>query len=753
MTQALAIADTRETTRRNGRSFYWASWFLRGEALASAYALYAFFRRLDDWFDESASADEVIASEVIAALVVRREVPRSAEGPWSLGELTAVHEAVKRHDLPAAPFFAMLEGMQMDLHGYVYRTDAEVDRYCYCVAGSVGELMACVFGVRTKESLDAAIALGKAMQRTNILRDIGEDLARGRVYVAEETLHIYGFTTLAAAHAGTAPFFAMMRAEIARARALYAAAVPGYTAITRRSFRLCAMVMAELYSGILGRIEQQDYNVFTRRAIVPAWRKVAGIARAAARFLLGAPRALPRRRLEVAVIGGGIGGLTAAALLAHRGESVALFDQQATLGGKAQRLNTHGVTLDVGPTLLTMPSVARALFAELGATDLFPPLHTLEVQCEYRFTSGKRFRAYADLERMTTQAEAIAPGEGNGLRAFYAEAEAIYRAAGDPFLTARYRGLGDFLWRVVKRGGALTGLRMATLHALACRHFKSPEMRQFVGRFATYVGGSPFEMSAAFAMIAHLERTQGVHHVEGGMGALAEALARAAERVGVAMHTQVKASATRTRAGYTIGHSTYDAVVSNADPLSDSAATALSMSGHVLLLSVPRRLVLPHHTVIFSADYAREFATIARNEVPDDPTIYVCHPAATDPTMAEPTHSGLFVMINAAPCGERYPVAQSRARILAALARAGIDCADATVIAERTPADFMRLGAPQGSIYGALGSGRLGPFSRPKPRARDGRFFAGGGTHPGGGVPMVMLSGRYAAEAVEAATR
>ncbi|MCC6811558.1 MAG: phytoene desaturase [Deltaproteobacteria bacterium] len=525
--------------------------------------------------------------------------------------------------------------------------------------------------------------------------------------------------------------------------------------------------MAALYGAILGRIEHECYDVFSARAVVPGWHKVLWFAWVAfvrlPRSLLSAPaaetavlRRAQRSDRRVAVIGAGFAGLTAAALLSKRGFSVDVFEQQSSIGGKAQSVHEGGVTLDLGPTLLTMPSVARGLFAELGAEDLMPRLHTLDEQCAYRFADGSSFSAHSDIERMAAAASQFGHDEARAIHSFFAEAESIYRAAGEPFLAAPFSGMLGYGLRVAAGGPrALTlGLGMSTLHALACRHFKSAHLRQFIGRFATYVGGSPFEMSAAYAMIAHLERSQGVHHVEGGMGALARRLATAAARLGVRVHLGAPARAERVGDGFVVSHGTeralYDEVVINADPLTEVApvTSRLSMSGHVLALNVPRRLALSHHSVFFSADYASEFASIACGLVPSDPTVYVCHPAASDSTMAEPGRSGLFVMINAAPVGGDYREAQGRRAIFSALQRAGVDVSPATIIAERTPADFARFGAPKGALYGALGHGRLGPFFRPKAQGRDGRWFAGGGTHPGGGVPMVMLSGRFAANAI-----
>jgi phytoene desaturase len=324
--------------------------------------------------------------------------------------------------------------------------------------------------------------------------------------------------------------------------------------------------------------------------------------------------------------------------------------------------------------------------------------------------------------------------------------------------------MAGFLGRVLKRGlgTIVTGIKLSTLDGLARKHFRSPELRAFAGRFATYAGGSPWQTSAAFAMIPHIERTWGVHHVEGGMGALVAALRTAVRRLGVTVHLGAKARwesrGPRFLAGPPGEELEFDSVVVNADPLAELGRSGepLSMSGYVFHVAVDRRVSLPHHLIVFSADYAGEFKELFAGHAPSDPTIYVSHPAATDPTVAPPGASGLFVMVNVPAFTDR---ARAEAEWPALAARLQEHCltrlranfpelaaARLRVFAQRTPLDLAAQGAPGGSIYGFLPHGRFGPFRRPALTGRvPGLFYAGGGTHPGGGVPLVMLSGHFAA--------
>jgi phytoene desaturase len=479
---------------------------------------------------------------------------------------------------------------------------------------------------------------------------------------------------------------------------------------------------------------------------------------------------------RVAVVGGGIGGLTAAGLLAKEGHAVTLFEGGPSLGGKAQCVKVDGLTLDTGPTLLTLPHVVRGLFEALDGLDLLPPFTELEPQCTYRFADGCGFVAYKDVERTARSAGELRPGERRGVHSFYKEAEDVWKAAGEPYLEAPFEGMASFMGRVARRGvtAMARGMKLATLHQLAEAHFKTDHMRQFVGRFATYAGASPYEASAAYALIPHIERAYGVHHVRGGIGALVEALEQAVRRLGVTVHLNARARFEREgRGGYRVGpadaEESFDTVVVNADPLErlGRESEPLSLSGYVLLLEVDGRPALPHHTVLFGADYRREFDELFGGQLAADPTVYFCNPSATDPAVAPAGKTGLFVMVNA-PALPREPGAREQAMAAWELQAERVKGqmfdkllqhfpelrGRMRVVGQRTPVDLAALGAPGGSIYGFLPHGKFGPFRRPRIRGGSpGLFFAGGGTHPGGGVPLVMLSGRFAAEMASAHLR
>jgi 1-hydroxycarotenoid 3,4-desaturase len=458
--------------------------------------------------------------------------------------------------------------------------------------------------------------------------------------------------------------------------------------------------------------------------------------------------------VKIAVVGAGIGGLTAAGMLAREGHDVEVFEASTHTGGKAHTVTVDGLHFDAGPTLLTFPHVVREVFARLSASDLLPPITALQAQCDYRFAAGERFVASSSVEAMAEQARVFGKKEPAGVISFYREAEALWRYAGEPYLEAPYESMDAFFGRVLKRGARAVakGMVMGTLQGLAEKHFASRQMRQYVGRFATYVGARAEDVSAAFAQIPHIERAFGTHHVNGGIGALAKALTAAVERLGVRIHLQAAARFTRDGRGFVVSangeRTAFDRVVVNADPMHSLGRDdePLALSGFVLFLRSSVKVSLHHHSILFSADYPREMAQLVGGNYADDPTIYVCQPSASDDSMGP---RGLYAMVNAPVLADDRAHLEGtwdsqQEKVTTRIGDVFPELRGAlSVLGRRTPLDWEALGAPRGSIYGYLPTGALGAFKRPALRGHKGVYFVGGGTHPGGGVPMVMLSGVF----------
>jgi phytoene synthase len=269
--------ESRRYTRRYAKTFYFASHILPREKRLAAYAVYGFCRYVDNVTDAVAGqADATVLAGRLKAL--RSELdgiyaPDGSRTAWS-----AFRETVLRYGIPREYFHALIRGVEMDLVKTRYTSYAELQEYCYCVASVVGLIMTCVFGTSSEQALAPAADLGTAMQLTNILRDVGEDLRMGRVYIPQEEIVRFGVMQedLVSGRV-TENFRELMRFQIERARGLYRRAELGIPYLTNDGSRFCVQLMGTTYAGILDVIEKNGYDVFSRRASVPFLRKV-GIA-------------------------------------------------------------------------------------------------------------------------------------------------------------------------------------------------------------------------------------------------------------------------------------------------------------------------------------------------------------------------------------------------------------------------------------------------------------------------------------------
>jgi phytoene synthase len=251
-----------EATARGSKSFYFATRFFPAELAASAHAVYWFCRTTDDIVDENPDIGAARAELEQWREGLKGALAGASDGPVILRHFA---RACARHQIPAEYAFELIEGMRMDLEGVRYRNFEELRVFCYRVASTVGLMMSHVIGYEG-DALPYAEDLGVAMQLTNILRDVGEDLGRGRIYLPAEEL---------------AEFVKLMAFQAERARHYYAKSMPGI-AMLRPEGRFAVEIAARVYRGILNEIEAMDYDVFRRRAVVPAWRKYGITARALA---------------------------------------------------------------------------------------------------------------------------------------------------------------------------------------------------------------------------------------------------------------------------------------------------------------------------------------------------------------------------------------------------------------------------------------------------------------------------------------
>jgi phytoene synthase len=259
-----------EIARAHSKSFYLSSRFLPFAKRRAVWAVYAFCRTADDIVDRAAEPAERLG----AIDAWEAQLHAAYAGRPSDPIFVAFAAAAERYEVPLQAALDLLRGARMDVTVNRYATYDDLRDYCYLVASTVGVLVTPILGALDEAALHDAIALGHAMQMTNILRDVGEDAGMGRIYLPADEMARFG-TTEADIFAGTVDerFIALMRFQIERARQLYRDAEPGIARLQPES-RYAVRLALHLYRDILGSIEANHYDVFTRRAYVSVQAKV-----------------------------------------------------------------------------------------------------------------------------------------------------------------------------------------------------------------------------------------------------------------------------------------------------------------------------------------------------------------------------------------------------------------------------------------------------------------------------------------------
>lgn len=485
---------------------------------------------------------------------------------------------------------------------------------------------------------------------------------------------------------------------------------------------------------------------------------------------------------RIAVIGGGLGGLSAAALLASEGFDVTLFEKNSNTGGKAAVIQGGGFSFDAGPSLLTMPFILHNLFTACGRnSDQYISLKKIEVICRYFYPDGTKIDAFADREKFKTEVHDKTGEPKDHLEKYLTYCQKIYDATADVFILNDFRSLKLFL--------SSTGLKsllklpqidpLRTVHQANSSFFNDKRLVQLFDRYATYNGSSPFLAPATLNVIPHVEYTMGAYIPEGGIRRISEALQQLAEESGAVIRRGVQIDeivtdgnkASGVRVDGKIYH--FDRIISNADvnytyekllnnPPRAEAKRYRKMepsgSGLVFYWGVEKEFPgLEIHNILFSQDYENEFRELfEQKKIPSDPTVYVYISSKYHSSDAPRGGSNLFVMINTPYDNGKITeeeVQRTRETVISKVSTmTGEDIRPLIRFEDiLTPRMIQeKTNSRWGSIYGVSSNSRNAAFLRQANRSSSYKnlYFCGGSAHPGGGIPLVIQSGIIAANKV-----
>jgi diapolycopene oxygenase len=479
----------------------------------------------------------------------------------------------------------------------------------------------------------------------------------------------------------------------------------------------------------------------------------------------------------VLVIGGGLGGLSAAISLAQAGYDVSLYEKNDHIGGKLNRLDQDGFGFDLGPSILTMPQIFEKLFAASGKSMKdYVPIEKLDHQWRSFFPDGNVIDLYEDLKEMQEKNASLSEKDMQEYQNLLNYSKRIYDLTDKTYFQ---HGV-DTTREIMKHTGLFTALRnfdlFSTVHGAIDKRISNEQFRDMLSYFIKYVGSSPYDAPAVLNMMIYMQHDQGVWYVPGGLHNLAGGLVKLAEEVGVKFHLGRQIAKLEKNNGEITGAVLEDGTVLTADYfvsnmevipvyerlLEEDSSYVKKLkkkfepasSGLVMHLGVKKSYPqLRHHNFFFAENMKQQMESIFhKHELPEDPVIYLVNVNKTDPSQAPAGHENIKVLPHIPYIRDQKPFTQQdyeqfAERVLIKLEKMGLHDLRENIVTKDvwTPEDIRRMyGSDRGAIYGTVSDRKKNKgFKHPKQSERyNNLYFVGGTVNPGGGMPMVTLSGQ-----------
>jgi phytoene desaturase len=484
---------------------------------------------------------------------------------------------------------------------------------------------------------------------------------------------------------------------------------------------------------------------------------------------------------KVVVIGAGIAGLSAAIRLKTQGHQVSVYEANNYPGGKLTAFSEKGYRFDMGPSLFTMPQYIEELFRLSGKpVEKYFQYKKKEIVCNYFYEDGTTFTAHADQEKFAEEASQTFEVDKKSIVRYLSESKRKYDLTASLFLEKSLHQLSTYLnLDTLKAIFGIGGLGInTTLNDYNVNSFKDQRLVQFYNRFATYNGSSPYLTPGIMSMIPHLEQHFGTFFPKGGMHSISMSLFQLAKDLGVEFHFNQLVERIETQrqsvTGIRVGDEVHEAdiVISNSDVVPTYRNLLKHHKAPEKILKQPRSssaLIfywgikkefpeLDLHNIFFSEDYRTEFDCIFnRNGVYEDPTVYVNITSKEEKEDAPEGCENWFTMINVpGNKGQDWEAIIAEARIniikkLNRLLKTDLnDLIEYEAILDPRSIE-SRTQSYQGSLYGASSNNKFAAFLRHPNFTQSiaNLYFCGGSVHPGGGIPLCLLSGKIVSDLIE----